>query len=77
MVDTNKVERRTINLWPDAGQQLGLGKNATYEAALRGQIPGVLRIGSRWLVLRDVFERAMRGEIRIERNTMTRSETAG
>lgn len=50
-------ERRTINLWPAAGAQLGLSKNATYEAAERGEIPGVFRIGKRWLVRREVFEK--------------------
>jgi excisionase family DNA binding protein len=52
-------QRRTINLWPDAGRQLGLGKNATYEAAERGEIPGVFRIGGRWLVSREAFDRAL------------------
>jgi hypothetical protein len=56
-----KVERRTIKLWPDVGRQLGLGINGTYEAAARGEIPGAFRIGRRWFVKREVFERAMIG----------------
>jgi hypothetical protein len=60
MEATKKAERRTMNLWPDAGNALGLGKNATYDAALRGEIPGLFRIGKRWLVSREAFERAMR-----------------
>jgi hypothetical protein len=55
-------ERRTLNLWPDAGRALGIGKNATYEAAERGDIAGAIRMGGRWLVLRDPFERMLRGE---------------
>lgn len=53
-------ERRTMNLWPDAGRQLGLGKNATYQAAERGQIP-VIRIGKRLLVSRVAFDRMLAG----------------
>lgn len=33
-----------VALWPDAGQLLGLGRSATYEAARRGEIP-TLRFG--------------------------------
>jgi len=58
----DKPERRTMNLWPDAGRALGLGKDATYQAAEKGEITGAIRIGSRWLVLRDPFEKMLRGE---------------
>jgi len=51
-----------MNLWPDAGRALGLGKDATYQAAEKGEITGAIRIGSRWLVLRDPFEKMLRGE---------------
>jgi hypothetical protein len=51
--------RRTANLWPDIGRQLGLSKNAVYEAAHRGEVPGAFRIGSRWLVSIEVFDRAL------------------
>lgn len=54
-------ERRTINLWPEAARMLGTGKNATYEAAARGEIPGAIRLGGRWLVLREPFERFLNG----------------
>jgi hypothetical protein len=37
-------EPLVMSLWPDAGQALGLGRNATYEAARRGQIP-IIRFG--------------------------------
>jgi hypothetical protein len=30
-----------VNLWPETGQALGLSRNATYEAARRGEIPTV------------------------------------
>jgi excisionase family DNA binding protein len=35
------VERLVMPLWPDAGQALGLSRNATYEAARRGEIPTI------------------------------------
>lgn len=34
----------TVDLWPTAGRALGLGRNSTYDAAKRGDIP-VLRVG--------------------------------
>jgi hypothetical protein len=43
-------EKPTVTLWPIAGQALGLGRSATYGAAARGQIPGLIRIGKRWVV---------------------------
>lgn len=42
-------ERPTIRLWPEAGQALGLGRSATYDAAERGQIP-TIRLGRRIVV---------------------------
>jgi predicted DNA-binding transcriptional regulator AlpA len=52
-------ERRTINLWPDAARQLGLSKNAIYEAARKGEVPGCFRIGKRYLVARAILGRAL------------------
>ena len=49
--EPSKHERLTANLWPETGQVLGLGKNATYQAAKRGEIP-VMRFGNRLLVPR-------------------------
>jgi hypothetical protein len=54
---TEEKGRKTMPLWPEAGQALGLGKNGTYEAAERGEIPGAFRIGGRWLVSVAVFEK--------------------
>jgi hypothetical protein len=39
-------ENVVLPLWPDVGQMLGLGKNATYDAAARGEIE-TLRFGHR------------------------------
>jgi excisionase family DNA binding protein len=43
---------------PDAGRRLGLGRNASYEAARRGELP-VLRFGRRLVVPRTAFERML------------------
>ena len=61
MADEKPIERMTIPVWPDAGQMLGLGRNATYDAVARGEIP-VLRIGRRILVPRKALERLVNGE---------------
>jgi excisionase family DNA binding protein len=53
-------QRQTLNLWPDTGRLLGLGRNATYAAAERGDIP-VLRIGGRLLVPKAALERLLAG----------------
>ena len=34
-------EPLVIPLWPNAGQALGLSRNATYDAARRGEIPTI------------------------------------
>lgn len=49
-----------MDLWPDTGHMLGLGRNATYDAAARGEIP-TIRIGRRLLVPRAALERMLAG----------------
>jgi len=46
MKDATKIEPLTLPVWPDAGRLLGLGRNATYDAIARGEIP-VIRFGRR------------------------------
>jgi len=43
---------------PEAGVRLGIGRNAAYEAARRGEIP-VIRIGKRMVVPLFAFERML------------------
>ena len=43
---------------PEAGKQLGLGKNGSYAAAARGQMP-VIKIGSRLRVPLVAFDRML------------------
>lgn len=44
----------------EAGKMLGIGRNAAYRAAERGDIPTV-KIGKRILVLREPLKRMLEG----------------
>ena len=56
MVDSDDTQKLALDLWPDVGKALGLGRNSTYEAARRGDIP-TIRIGRRILVPRAALQR--------------------
>jgi excisionase family DNA binding protein len=56
------IEPLTQPLWPDTGRQLGLGRNATYDAVARGEIP-VIRFGRRIVVPKKALERMLNGEV--------------
>jgi excisionase family DNA binding protein len=46
---------------PEAGRRAGLGRNASYAAAKRGEIP-TMRFGRKLRVPRLAFERRLAGE---------------
>jgi excisionase family DNA binding protein len=46
---------------PEAGARLGLGRNASYEAAARGDIP-TIRIGKLLRVPKVAFDRLLSGD---------------
>jgi len=56
-----------IPLWRDnhevecAGRILGLGKTSSYELARAGEIPGLVRLGHKWVVKRSKLERWLEG----------------
>jgi excisionase family DNA binding protein len=52
-----QLQRMTISV-PDAGKRLGIGRNAAYEAARRGEIP-IIRLGKRMVVPVAAFERML------------------
>ena len=58
-----KIKRRTLNIWPDAGKVLGLGRNSIYAAVERGDIR-VLQIGKRLLVPMAEIDRLLNGSAR-------------
>lgn len=51
------AERLTYNI-EEAGQLLGLGRNASYEAAKRGELP-TIKIGRRLLVPKAALHRML------------------
>jgi excisionase family DNA binding protein len=54
-----ETERLTYDI-VEAGRLLGLGRNASYEAAKTGQIP-VIKIGKRLLVPKMALDRLLNG----------------
>ena len=56
--EANGATLLTMKLWPDAGQALGLSRNATYEAARRGEIP-TIRFGKLFKVPTAAFHRML------------------
>ncbi len=52
-----QIVRQTYTV-TEAAKQLGIGRNAAYEAARKGEIP-VIRIGKRLLVPRVALERLL------------------
>lgn len=58
MKDTKVNETKKTLSIAEAGRELGLGKNAAYNAAHRGEIP-TIKIGGRILVLRAAFDRLL------------------
>jgi hypothetical protein len=54
------VTRLTYDV-PEAGKMAGLGRNAAYDAARRGEIP-TIKLGRRQLVPKVAWDRILRGE---------------
>jgi excisionase family DNA binding protein len=54
------TERLTYDI-VEAGRLLGLGRNASYEAAKTGQLP-TIKIGRRLLVPKVALERLLKGD---------------
>lgn len=55
-----KPERLTVSV-EEAGAMLGISRGSAYEAARRGDLPGVLRIGRRLVVSRARLLAAVEG----------------
>jgi excisionase family DNA binding protein len=50
--------RATLNL-PEAAALLGVSRTYIYARAHRGDLPGIFRLGRRWLVSRKVLDRLL------------------
>ena len=55
---TTQGECWTLSV-PVAGKRLGLSRGASYDAAKRGDFPGLIKIGRRLMVSRVALERAL------------------
>lgn len=53
----NEMERKVLTV-PEAGAQLGLGRNASYDAAKRGDIP-TIKLGKLLRVPKQAIERML------------------
>jgi excisionase family DNA binding protein len=53
----DEIERKVLTV-PEAGAQLGLGRNASYDAAKRGDIP-TIKLGKLLRVPKLAFERML------------------
>jgi excisionase family DNA binding protein len=45
-----------------AAARFGIGRSLAYELARRGELPGVIKLGGRYVVSRTKLERALNGE---------------
>jgi excisionase family DNA binding protein len=57
---------RTITV-EQAGAMLGIGRGLAYELAKRGELPGVLKLGGRYVVSRQRLEETLAGQAENER----------
>jgi excisionase family DNA binding protein len=57
------MERQTLTV-TEAGQVLGLSRNAAYDAAKRGDLP-VIRFGKRLLVPRAALDQLLNGRTKV------------
>lgn len=65
MTETTEAPR-TISV-EQAGAMLGIGRGLAYELAKRGELPGVLRLGHRYVVSRQRLEQTLAGAAQEER----------
>jgi len=63
MTDGRERSPRKTCTIAEAGEMLGIGRAASYEAARRGEIP-TLKIGRRIVVPLAALERLLTGEVR-------------
>jgi len=47
----------------DLAAELGIGKNMAYEIVQQGRLPGVFRLGRRYLIPRAIIAKLVKGKI--------------
>ena len=60
---TNATEVRKTYSIPESARLIGIGKARAYEMARNGEMPGVLKVGNRYLVSRKVLDAWVDGEL--------------
>ena len=55
------IDRQVYSI-TEASKLLGLGRSSAYSMAAAGELPGVKRLGRRFVVLRSVLDAWLRGE---------------
>ena len=45
----------------EAARQLGIGENAAYKAAQRGELPAI-RVGHKWIITKSAWRRFLLGK---------------
>ncbi len=55
------MDRRTLTI-SEAAKALGIGRSLAYDLARRGLLPGVIKLGGRYVVSAAALERALNGE---------------
>jgi len=53
-------DARTVSV-ETAAKELGIGRSLAYELARKGELPGVIRLGGRYLVSRARLEKVLNG----------------
>ena len=69
-MDKHTATPRLVMTVPEAGELLGLGRNASYEAAKRGDLPTV-RIGKLLRVPKAAFHRMLESAVAMEGQSRT------
>jgi excisionase family DNA binding protein len=62
-METTLTQSRSLTVpVPEAAKMLGISRGAGYELARRGELPGVIKLGGRYVVSRVVLERTINGQ---------------
>jgi excisionase family DNA binding protein len=61
MVTEEKQRPRTVTI-EEWAREVRVGRATAYTLARKGEIPGLLRLGGRWLVSRVAMDRMLEGQ---------------
>ena len=59
--NSTQTAKRTYSI-PEAARIIGIGKNRAYEMAHDGTMPGLLKVGNRYMVSRKALDAFVDGE---------------